>query len=249
MKKLLLKELLLIVTLGMLHYSGLAQVEKYLDKVTLKNGSVLWGITELQNDQLMVHITPEHTLAIPIAEVVTLKKQKLNPRYYLKKVPGTYYQVNWGITLGKSHNENPTETTFNASLAAGYRFTTGLAVGMGTGIYYYPQIRTVPWFVEVQGDMLRGRITPSYFLRTGWGWSTDRNQSGLVADTKSGYYLEPGIGLRWYAGKYSWILKVGYLRQHSETVYEPLDFGNGNIVSNVETRTFERTTISLGLIF
>ena len=238
-----------LVIMALLSLAGKAQVEKYLDKVVLKNGSVIWGLADVINDQVMVHISDSETVTVPLSQLQDLKTQRVNPQYYQRKVPGPYYQLNAGITLGRTHEDYTTETNFNGSLVAGYKFRRSLGVGIGTGLYYYPQIRAVPIFAELQGDMLNTRFTPSYFIRAGWGLTTDRNQDGQVEDTQGGFYLEPGLGLQWYTAGHSWMLRVSYLRQNSETVYLPLDFGNGNVVTNVETRTFERTTISLGFAF
>lgn len=241
---------ILIVWLLTFSINCLGQVEKYLDKVVLNNGSVIWGIAEMTADEVLVHLDSHQTLSVPLAEVASLQTQKLNPRYYQKSEPGFYYQLVWGITLGKSHVDFPNETSFNISATAGYRFISYFGLGLGVGLYYYPQMRHLPIFLDVQGDLLKTRLTPIYSLRTGWSKAYPRDDlSDQVDETKGGYYLEPGLGLKWQAANHAWQVKVSYLQQHSETIFSPIDFGNGNRLINKETRKFERTTITLGITF
>ncbi len=229
---------------------GVAQVDKYLDKVVLKNGSVVWGITEITDDEVLVHMNDEKAISFPLDAIASLKTGKLNPLYFQRKVEGPFYQVNFGVSLGKRHQEFPLEGNPNISVVAGYKFKPLLGVGLGMGWYYFPEFKHTPFFAEVQGDLTKTRVTPFYALRVGWSIASERDVlNNLVDKSKGGFYFEPGAGLKLHAGGHAWLLKVAYLRQRSETTYTPLDIGNGVRILNVEDRTYERTTITLGLVF
>lgn len=227
-----------------------AQVEKYMDRLELQNGSVLWGITEIQGDQVVMYLSPSDTISLPKSMIRSLKTQKLNPAFYMVKTPGPFYQVSWGTLIGKSHSQSINQATFSISALGGYKFNSRWSAGLGAGSYYYPQMGILPMFGEVQGDLAESRLTPIYFFRGGWSWAFQRKDNGFaIDDMQGGMFLEPGVGLKWHRAGYALQLKVSYVRQNSKTFFEPLDFGNGTIITNVEKRTFERINLSMGVSF
>ena len=231
-------------------YTAEAQVDKYLDKVMLKNGSVLWGIAELKEQGVLIHLNGSDSVTLSLDEIEAIKRDKLNPQFYQPEFNTWFYQVNWGIIVGTRTEFSTNEVNFNASAVVGKRFNSKLGLGLGSGLYYYLETRHIPIFAELQGDFIKHRFTPVYFLRTGWSLADERRDiEDFVEWTSGGFYLEPGLGLRIYGLKHDIHLRVSYLSQSSRTKYSPIDFGNGSSTQTTQKRRFERTTFTLGVTF
>ncbi len=235
--------------LACLPHSSLGQTDRFLDKIVLNNGSVIWGVTEFQQENVIIFLSEKDSLTVPVSMIMSLKTQKLNPELYLERSQGPYYQVSVGVLLGKSHNNSENRGSFAASFTSGYRFTHLLGVGLGVGLNYYPAQTHVPVYLDIQGDLLRGRVTPFYQLSAGWSWAGDRESTFQIEQVKGGFYLRPSLGIRWHFAKHTWHFQFSYVRQNSTTQFEPQDIGNGNIITNVEDRTFQRVGISTGISF
>jgi len=227
-----------------------AQVDKYLDKVMLKNGSVLWGITELREQGVLVHLSDQDSIIVSMDEIEAIKTDKLNPQYYQPKDRTWFYQLDWGLTVGKRSDFSINEVNFNASAVFGKRFKPMVNLGLGTGIYYFQETRHIPIFAELQGDLIQHRVTPVYFIRVGWSLADERKDIEEFVDwTSGGFYFQPGVGLRIYGHKHAIHVRVSYLSQSSETQFNLVDFGNGSSLQTRQNRRFERTTFTLGVTF
>jgi hypothetical protein len=226
-----------------------AQVDKYVDKIKLQNGSTIWGISEVRQDQVVVHVTEEDSLIIPAAHIKSFKRDKLNPELYQDRVKALYYQVSAGVLVGSSHQYSGNEASFTSSFVSGYKLKPQLGLGLGVGVDFYPGQRHIPIFIDLQGDMLAGRITPFYQFNAGYSWAEERDAPVELESLSGGFYLKPSVGVRWHFARYSWFLRFSYIRQESTSRYEPIDFGNGNILTNVEDRVLQRAGISLGVSF
>jgi len=242
----------LSITIGLLtclSHTTSGQADRYLDKVVLNNGSVIWGITELQEESVIIFFSQKDSLSVSASMIKSIKTQKLNPELYLERSQGVYYQVSIGVLLGKSHNNSETRGSFSSSFTSGYRFNPMLGIGLGVGLNYYPDQIHVPVYLDLQGDLSTGRVTPFYQLSTGWSWADERDNISQIGQVEGGFYFRPSLGIRWHFAKHSWFLRLSYVRQNSTTHFEPLDFGNGNVITNVEDRTFQRVGISTGISF
>jgi len=242
----------LSVTIGLWAYfphAASGQTDRFLDKVVLNNGSVIWGLTEFQEESVIVFFSPKDSLLVPVSMIKSLKTHKLNPELYLERSQGPYYQFSVGVLMGKSHNTSENKGSFSASFTSGYRFSPMLGLGLGVGLTYYPEQTHVPVYLDVQGDLSKGRVTPFYQLSTGWSWADERGNISQIEKVAGGFYLRPSLGVRWHFAKHSWHLQVSYVRQNSITYFEPWDFGNGSVITNVEDRTFQRMEISIGVSF
>jgi len=240
---------LLIVLFACLPHSSFGQTDRFLDKVVLNNGSVIWGITEFQQDYVIIFLSEKDSLTVPVSMIKSLKAQKLNPDLYLERLQGPYYQVSVGALLGKSHNNSENRGSVAASFTSGYKISPLFGLGLGIGINYYPDQIHLPVYLDIQGDLSKGRVTPFYQLSTGWSWADERDNISQIGKVEGGFYLRPALGIRWHFAKHSWHLRLSYVRQNATTRFEPVDFGNGNVITNVEERTFQRMGISTGISF
>jgi len=240
---------LLIVLLACLPHASFGQTDRFLDKVVLNNGSVIWGVTEFQQENAIIFLSGKDSLIVPVSMIKSLKTQKLNPELYLERSQGPYYQVSVGVLLGKSHNNSENRGSVAASFTSGYKISPLFGLGLGVGLNYYPDQIHVPVYLDIQGDLSKGRVTPFYQLSTGWSWADERDNISQIGKAEGGFYLRPALGVRWHFAKHSWHFQLSYVRQNAITRYEPVDFGNGNVITNVEERTFQRMGISIGISF
>ena len=225
------------------------QSDQYLDRVALTNGSVLWGIVEIEEGGVKVFIDDDNLIFVQDSLIKSLKYQKLNPELYLRRTAGVYYQISAGVLIGKGYQHSDNDTNFAAWFTSGYKFNRKFGLGLGVGLNYFPQQRHIPLYLDIQGDLLAGRVTPYYQLNTGWSWADERETFANVDKIEGGWYLRPAIGVRWHYPKHSWHLQVSYVRQNSTTFYEPVDFGNGAMLSSVEDRVIQRLGLSFGISF
>ena len=227
----------------------IGQSDQYLDRVALTNGSVLWGIVEIDEGGVKVYMDDDNLIFVQDSLIKSLKYQKLNPELYLQRANGVYYQVSTGVLLGKQYRYAETGTSLAAWFTSGYKFKRMFGLGLGVGLNYFPQQRHVPLYLDIQGDILPGRVTPFYQLNTGWSWADERDTFANIDKVEGGFFLRPAVGVRWHYPKHSWHLQVSYVRQNATTFYEPVDFGNGSMQTNVEDRVFQRLGLSIGLSF
>ena len=235
--------------IGFVSTEAYAQETRYLDKVTLNNRSVIWGVAEFSEGSVTVFFTDEDSVSFPLAMVKAVETDRFNPNLYLDRTTGTYYQLTLAMMLGKGHHDSENIGSFSSSVISGYKFMRALGVGIGVGLNYYEDQRHLPLYLDIQGDLLDTRVTPYYQLSMGWSWADGRNTVSQDAKVEGGLYLSPSIGIRWHLAKYSWHLKLSYVRQESTTRFEPIDFGNGNMLTNVENRTLQRVGLGLGVTF
>jgi len=228
---------------------SLAQTDKYVDKVVLTNGSVIWGLSEIEQDQVRIYLNSGDSISMPVEYIKSLKKGKLNPEYYQHRLEGVYYQVTTGVLLGKSYQYSGNEPGFTASFVSGYKFNRFWGAGLGMEVDFYPSQSHIPLFLEFQGDLLRGRVTPFYQVRTGWSWAEERNSLDETGRVEGGFFLSPALGVKWHFAGHSWHLQFSYVRQEATTRFEPVDFGNGQSITNVEDRVLQRMGIGVGISF
>lgn len=226
-----------------------AQTDRFVDKVVLTNGSIIWGLGELEGQQMKIFLDSQDSITVPVEYVKTLKTGKLNPDLYMERVLGPYCQVSVGVLLGKSYQYTDNEASFSASFTSGYKFKRSLGIGIGVGLNYYIQQRHIPVYLDLQGDIVPGRITPFYQLNAGWSWGSDRTSAAEIDKVKGGFYLKPSVGLKWHFARHSWFLLFSYVHQQATTYYQPIDNWNGSSVTNVEGRQLQRFGISTGLSF
>jgi len=241
----------LCLTIGLLaiQLTAFGQTDRYLDKVVLINGSVIWGVTELQEGTIKVFLNLKDSLSIPVSMIKSLKTQKLNPELYLNRSQGPYYQVTGGVLLGKGHQYLENTGSFAASFTSGYKISPLFGLGLGVGLNYYPEQIHAPVYLDVQGDLLKGRLTPIYQFSAGWSWADERENISQIGEVQGGFYFRPSLSIRWHFAKNSWHLQLSYVLQNSTIRFEPVDYGNGNVITNVEDRTFQRVGISTGISF
>jgi hypothetical protein len=226
-----------------------AQTDKYVDKIKLNNGSTIWGLSEIKQDQVIIHVNAKDSIIIPAENIKSLKTNKLNPELYQDNLEGLYNQVSTGVLVGSTHQYSGNEGSFSASFVSGYKLKQQFGLGLGVGVDYYPSQRHLPVFLDIQGDLIRGRFTPFYQLNLGYSWAHERSAPEDLESLEGGLYLRPSFGVKWHFARYSWFLKLSYVRQESTTRYEPIDFGNGNTITNVEDRVLQRAGISFGISF
>jgi hypothetical protein len=226
-----------------------AQTDRRVDKVVLYNGSVIWGISELENGHIKVFLSQQDSLQIPEFMVKSIKTGKFNRELYMDRMKGVYYEVSTGALIGKSYRFSENEPSFTASFTGGYKFTRMLGVGIGVGLNYYPEQRHVPLFVDIQGDWFKGRVSPFYQFDAGWSFASDLYDTNNLERIQGGLFLRPSLGIRAHLATYSWHLKVSYVHQQSTRDFIPIELGNGTMLTSSEDRILQRAGITVGVSF
>lgn len=226
-----------------------AQTDRHVDKVVLNNGSVIWGISELEEGHIKIFLSSQDSLRVPDFMVKSIKTGKFNPELYMERMEGVYYEVSTGALIGKSYYFSENEGSFTASFTGGYKFKRMLGVGLGVGLNYYPEQRHIPVYVDFQGDWFKARVSPFYQLDAGWSFASDRYETNNLERIEGGFFIRPSIGIRWHLATYSWHLKVSYVHQQSTRLFTPIELGNGTTVRSSEDRTLQRAGITLGVSF
>jgi len=226
-----------------------AQTDRFLDKTVLQNGTVIWGITELEEGQVKIFLTENDSVLIPDFMVKSIKTGKFNPSLYAERVEGFYYELSTGFLIGKAHHSADNEGTLSLSAAGGYKFNRLLGVGLGAGVDFYLDQRHIPLFIDIQGDWLDSRLTPFHQLNLGWSYAADRTGSDQVERVKGGAYLRPSLGVRWHFPRHSWHLKVSYVLQQATRYFEPIDLWDGGNMQTTEERTMQRLAVAVGISF
>ncbi|MBC7885688.1 MAG: hypothetical protein H7X99_09450 [Saprospiraceae bacterium] len=175
--------------------------EKYVDKIYLKNGSVLQGKVLYYNPLDSVIFTMEggEPVTFPSNMVKKIKMStaggsdqlysfRENTLYTRSQISILYQKDNNGISLSQS---------------VGYQYKYWLALGAGIGIDNYVTDQgnnLFPVFMEVRSYLQKQNISPYLAFRTGYSFAFADEESGQT-QVKGSYFINPVIGYKLSAGR------------------------------------------------
>ncbi len=234
---------------------GILAQEKGFETVYLKDGTILKGnITEqVSNDFLILKLRNGQDITVFHEEVLKIKYNQKAAKYY-KKEKGFFHQATIGSSWKSSARFGGNEPYFSAETIHGYQFNHALRLGLGVGWDYHPDFHIVPLFVSVGGDIGKLRIVPTYFANAGYGMAWERHhpdvgEGKIYEDVTGGSMLHFGGGLKIKLSKTALIFNVGYKIQNLTTKRSFFDW-QGRIGSiNNTSRTLNRLTIAVGVVF
>ena len=126
----------------------------------------------------------------------------------------------------------------------GYIFNRYAKLGVGVGYDSYPDINTVPLYLNIQGDVLKGKITPVYSFGIGYGIAGAKDREfGQISDASGGLFYQPSVGVMFNGISNSFVVALDYKHQVTQLEYNDWWWG-GELT---ETRTFRNLAIKLGL--
>lgn len=227
------------------------EVPTHVDKVVLKNGSVIYGwVTETYGDDMMtIDIDTETQVRLSADKVDKIKYNRPNPQLIYSQKQKYFHRIETGVLLGRTFEWGIVDGTLTAHTVHGYQFTDLLGVGIGAGYDRYGTSQHLPIYLGLSGEVLHGRWSPYYFINAGFSRAWDRGQSNFqdVVEADGGLMLQAGAGLKLNLYKHSLLLSISYKQQESR-LYVGGD-GAPNRFSITEDRTNKRLSITTGISF
>ncbi|MGI9541731.1 MAG: hypothetical protein ACR2MX_00650, partial [Cyclobacteriaceae bacterium] len=190
-----------------------------VDKVVLINGSVLYGwVTETYGDDMMtIDIDTETQVRLSANKVEKVKYNRPNPQLIYSQRQKYFHRFEAGILLGRTSEWTIVDGTFTAHTVHGYQLTDLLGIGVGAGYDRYGTSQHLPIYLGLSGEVLHGRLSPYYFINTGFSHAWDRQRSNFqdVVEADGGLMFQAGAGLKINLYKHSLLLSVSYKQQES----------------------------------
>lgn len=229
------------------------------DVVYLKNGSIFRGQIEYYDvdTELRLRMDVDNVVVFDaknikrIVQESTTEESATTPIHFKKtydfKEKGLYYALNIGYIGGNSFFGNYTDA-YNVHFQSGYQFHRLLGAGVGAGVDFYNVNlgSIIPVYVEARGYLRAKNVSPYYHVAAGMGFPVLSDNNNSFDSSKGGYYLAPGMGVR-FGGSAESNLTIGLALQWQKASYTQ-NFGDG-ISKNVDKYTFRRFTFKIGVLF
>jgi len=229
---------------------GFAQKKTSKDLIRFKDGSQLRGeISEYIRGKSVTILIDEKKRQIHDDEFQSIRDIDFDHYNYFDKIRAVWYEVNFGITTGKSSEFN---------VAENYPFINGIVTGIGLGSGYQglSNINVVPLYASFRGDFFHTRVTPFYYTNLGYGIGLKRNDSFFFGEdqkVKGGLLFSIGMGLKIKLKKSYISASMGYRLQRSKTesISTNTFLFNRPPAENrsVEERAFKKLEIKVGIGF
>jgi len=226
-----------------------------LDVVYLKDGGMVRGhITEYILDKHLIiqslsgetYTFKPHEIDRREREVIKSGKNKELREIQIKD-KGYYNVTQFGLLISSGSNSetSPRLTTIN-----GMRINRYVQVGLGASADFYYDFNLFPVFLDVRGDVLKGQITPQYYIQGGYALTgtTVQNDWGWATKSKGGLMIGGGLGMKINTrSTVGFLLTVGYQHQRAER-QSGWDDGDGNINwDTIDKLGFNRLSIGFGI--
>ena len=219
------------------------------DRVQLRNGSVLRGeiIKNSVDDLLVIRLTDSLDVKLSYDQLVSIKSKGFRYRTgYPVNERGYFNFTTIGLILQRSNSGDPVVGEPTIHTVNGYIFNRYAKLGVGVGYDSYPDINTVPLYLNIQGDVLKGKITPVYSFGIGYGIAGAKDREfGQISDASGGLFYQPSVGVMFNGISNSFIVALDYKHQVTQLEYNDWWWG-GELT---ETRTFRNLAIKLGFQF
>lgn len=157
--------------------------------------------------------------------------------------------VELGYLYGKVHYANQNTDISAASPTVqfynGYRLSRGFMVGATVGFDFYDNILVTPLALGIRGEVLDARVSPSYSLDTGYGFTFMSDESDEQEFT-GGWMFNPAIGLRVRTGDdgSAFAFHIGYKTQR---VTSNTSWWNSTSVE--QEINYKRLSLRMGFMF
>ncbi|MCC9136805.1 autotransporter outer membrane beta-barrel domain-containing protein [Pontibacter silvestris] len=150
---------------------------------------------------------------------------------------GKIKRTDYGVSTNSSV-ASPSVQFFN-----GYRFHRLFTLGGTLGFDSYDNILATPVALGIRGEMFKTRVSPTYSLDTGYGFTFISEEESLL-ETKGGWMFNPSLGLRASTGNSSaFTFQVGYKSQRVTTESVSWD------VRREQKIHYKRLSLRIGFIF
>lgn len=152
-----------------------------------------------------------------------------------------------GIITGKSSADDPPLASLSFETVNGVAFFRYFGAGIGIAYDQYNTTAVLPLFLSLRGDLLKGRMTPFYYVDAGYGpaWDSRQNDDNwAIQDVRGGWMFHLGVGFKIYSGhRINVMTAIGYKHQFAEI--QSTEW----IGTRITDLTFRRMSIRLGIGF
>lgn len=196
------------------------------DVLYLHNGSILRGkiVEQVIGEYVKIEVISGQVFTIPTDEIerITIepplfskvqltKFNHFRPISYRKQ--GNLYQtVDWGLNFYQGEWGPLASTALHYRIV--YHKSHLLNFGGGTGWDIYSEGTITPFFAELQGDLRKKPVTPTYLVQAGYGIAVSRSNNHDIF--QGGPMGHAGVGIRFHTrSKTELALTVGYRFQHT----------------------------------
>jgi len=245
-------------------FNVVAQESKPKDLIKFKDGSEYRGriVEYLENQKLIIEVAG-NPITIVGEHFENIKEIGFDKLRYKNKTRGLWYELNLGLTVGKSNDNGSAEAYPSILAVTGYQFNRFAGVGFGTGYQSHSLVNIVPFYATFRGDILDSRVTPFYYLDAGYGFGYQKSDDTYFNNkvkVKGGLLFGPGGGVRFKMKKMYFTASLGYKLQKSQVkrinFYDwRWGFTSNNVTisgsdpSSTEKRLYKRAEIRIGIGF
>ncbi len=239
---------LLVVLL--IYVAGAKLIAQQRVEVELIDKSIYSGPVYQSIDSMGVHVMIEGSeVVIPHHRIRNIrfidsgKSKKLKDSIVWEVEKGYYHTFGMGLSFG---NATPGLT---AGLINGYQWNRFIGTGIGVGYEMMDDISTIPLFLELKGFVKRGKVTPFYFLRPGYGILHNANVSMENRSEQGGKYWHAGVGYQFNFEDASMAISIGHLGQDALIKYSYTDWWSGDDTYVTEKRMKRRIALRIEITF
>ena len=217
--------------------------------LVLNNGSRLHGI--IVNDSsgnYYVKLLAPQVILVPDSWVYSVERVKKQDR--VSHGGGYYIRFGLSMLIGKSRESET--NMLSISLSNGYKFRSGLMLGIGTGIEEMT-MPLLPVYSELNYHPFPSHVSPIVFLKSGYAFSLVGNDEtsnwyGYSRESKGGFLLNAGAGVLLQTWEKVGInISLGY-RFQQVSITENNNWTRYSYATEFVTR-FNRLELQLSLVF
>jgi sRNA-binding regulator protein Hfq len=231
----------------LISFSAFSQSKRMEDVVYMKNGSIIRGvIVEFSKDYVKIETVGRNLFVFNSEEIEKIQKEN-NPRRFLYRESGFFNNTEIGWVTANRLSYQPGIANFGIQTVNGYKINRWVGAGVGIGLQRYEYFNIVPVFASLQsGDFFHSRITPYYYVNTGYGFGfgEKHSQSEVI---RGGFMFNPGIGLKINSRESAFLMSFGYSVQKAYHKYE--SFGTWNPTVVEQNLSLNRISIRFGMSF
>jgi hypothetical protein len=227
-----------------------AQDGTFLSKIKLKDGSEL-NVVILENvpgKYIKIMLPGEQEATIDYKNILSIKHQNYGykPEYILPK--GWHYTGSFGFVFGKASKGGAMNSGIVLGATANYRLKPFFSIGAGiepTLMFLNDGYLLLPTFIRVGGSFAEKKVVPVYFIDAGWSFAQSNSGQGEAISVDGGWFLRPGIGLRFN----DFSILLGYQLQKITTTSEFVNWWGGGDQLITEERLTRNMSLNISYNF
>ena len=209
-------------------------------EVILFNGHKISGYLYFNQNNKSVTISPSDSISIVVpTNIIKTINYMPKRKSHIRQNQGIRFfnNTSFGFAVGNNPNSGNPAGSITAEMVNGITILPALQVGFGIGYDIYDQVSAMPFSISLVGDILKGDITPYYFIEAGTSksWINDYPfQYQNYSDANGKKMINLGLGYRIYSeSHFNLGFSIGYKIQD---VSLKAQMGSGTLNTNLTYR-------------